>query len=95
MRKIKETPWIRYDNQHLFDLETEKFSSPEQFLDYLNDILRGEVEVDKYGNTIKLRSREDKINFVQALQHDQHFQAFLKYSCTENEKELLRFIMEI
>ena len=95
MRRISEMPWIRYDRNNIFDLETERFRDVDHFLQYLGDILSGEVETDKYGNTIKLNSREEKLEFIQALKDDKLFCDFVDHRFSWNEKQLLNFIMGI
>lgn len=95
IRTLTEMPWIQYDRNNIFDLETEKFRDIDEFLQYLGDILHGEVEVDKYGNTIKLDSREDKLKFIQALKTDRDFTTWAEHKLSWNEKQLLDFIMGI
>ncbi len=95
IRQLNEMPWIQYDRNNIFDLETEKFRDTDEFLQYLSDILHGEVEVDKYGNTIKLDSREDKLKFIQTLKNDHIFNAWAEHKLSWNEKQLLDFIMNI
>lgn len=92
--KLQEMPHIN-TNKITFDLEVEKFNSIEDFLNYLDDIFDGELEIDKYGNKIQLKNRRDKIEFIQGLKDNVMFQNFVNFKLSSSEKKLLDLIMRV
>ena len=95
-QKLLEMPHVDYGKDHdLFDLEVETFKDMESFLQYLDDILDGKVKKDKYGDVINLKSRKDKLEFIQSLKENPVFQALVKHKLSSNERRLLNIIMKI
>jgi hypothetical protein len=51
---IKESPYVDYGTDNIFDLELENYNSSEDIIIFISDILSGKEFTDKYGNTILL-----------------------------------------
>lgn len=89
-------PHIDYGDDHeLFDLEIETFKDMSNFIQYLDDIIDGKPKKDKYGNVIRLKSRRERIEFIQSLKNNPMFSAFVKHKLSDNERKLINMIMRI
>ena len=94
IKKINEMPYINYSKNKVFDLELEKFKS-EEMITYITDILNGTPRKDKYGNLIKLNSKNDRIDFVESMTKDLAFVNIVKSKLNPNELKLLNLVFYI
>jgi hypothetical protein len=97
-KRLSEMPWVTYldDQGHekIFDLEIEQIGSPKEFLDFVRALFTGTKFRDKYNQEIELDSKEDKINFVQALQEDEAFRRMVRAKFSLDDQKLLDQIMQ-
>lgn len=93
-KKLTEMPHINY-GKNVFDLEIESFRSVHDFIEYLEDILDGEIKVDKYGNEINLKDRKNKIAFIKGITENEMFQKYIQLKMSDTEKRLLRIMLKI
>ncbi len=64
---LTEMPYIEISNQ-IFDFEVEKYkNSPEKFIEKVKSILQGNKHTDKYNNSIKLITPEQKQELLKKI----------------------------
>ena len=77
---LLEWPYIEVNNQ-MFDLEIEKYKKNRVgFIKFINSILRGNEVTDRYGNTLCLKTPEDKEAFKTALKKEPYVTLILSGS---------------
>lgn len=94
MRKIREMPYVRF-HSNTFDLEIERFESGEDVLLFLHDILDGVAVVDKYGETLQLRSTKDKIDFLNSLRENKLFYGMLISKFSKREMNIFELLFTL
>jgi hypothetical protein len=89
---LKEMPHINYGKNKMIDLELENFKTSKEIISFLTDIIIGDEFKDKYGNEIKLNSKEEKMKFLKNLFNNKMFKTLAANKFSENEIKLLNII---
>lgn len=71
-RILKEYPYIEISDNNYFDLELEKYKDNiNDFLFHFKEIFSGKKVKDKYGDTAELKTKKEKINFLNKIMDDE------------------------
>jgi hypothetical protein len=94
---LNERPYIEvpeHGGAELFDIELEKYSKDLSGLKaVLYNILIGKPTTDKYGNTIQLKTHEEKVDFIKHINDDSEAQLFFqKY---HPETSFIKLVQEL
>ena len=77
--KLNEMPYIDYGPNKVFDLELENFKTEADIFKLFDNILSGKPLMDKYGDLIQLKNRNEKVDFITALSHNDMFIGILEH----------------
>jgi len=75
-KQFNESPHIKINN-FIFDLELEKIKDVFEFVNYFKKLFSGKIMKDKYNNTISLKSKEDRKQFLNDLLDNEVFKNFI------------------
>ena len=92
-QKITSMPWLK-SKEGQIDLELENVKTGEDLIFYIEGIFQGNPVKDKYGNIMKLNTRDEKITFIRELELDSIFNAFVRKLLSENEQRLLAMFLD-
>jgi hypothetical protein len=90
---FNEMPHINYGDK-IFDLQYEDIRNPEQLLSFLESILNGKKYVDKYGDEIFLKDRNERIKFLNGLKNNDTFINIVDHKFNDNEKRLFVLLLD-